>query len=204
MGKLPLVLIVDDVPENLQVLGNNLKNIACRIAFATGGIQALRMIEQVQPDMILLDIMMPDMDGLELCRKLKSSLDTSEVPVIFLTAKNEGEDIVEGFRAGAVDYVTKPFNSDELLARVRTHLELKKIRDEQKDLIEELQQALAEVKRLSGLIPICTYCKKIRDDEGYWGRVEKFIAQRSDAQFSHAICPDCLDEHFPPEEDEEP
>ncbi len=198
----PLVLIVDDISDNLQVLGNLLKELNCRIAFATGGRQALSMLDDLTPDLILLDILMPDINGLDVCRQLKAKESSKHIPVIFLTAKDDQEDIVQGLRAGAVDYVTKPFNADELRARVSTHLELKLFRDKQQRLIQELREALDEVKNLSGLLPICSYCKKIRNDDGYWQKVEQYLSAHSSAQFSHSICPECLEKHFPPEEDE--
>lgn len=130
----PLILIVDDLLNNLQVLGNILIENGYEISMATGGPQALEMIETIVPDLILLDIMMPEMSGYEVCRKLKENHISSDIPVIFLTAKNETEDIVEGFEAGGIDFITKPFNSSELLARVNTYLQLKK----QKDLISQI------------------------------------------------------------------
>ncbi|MFQ6044331.1 MAG: response regulator, partial [Candidatus Poribacteria bacterium] len=135
MEEKPLVFIVDDVAKNLQVLGTVLKEQSYRIAFATNGRQALENLKNIQPDLILLDVMMPEMDGYQVCQRLKEDDRTKEIPVIFLTAKTETEDIVKGFDLGAVDYVTKPFNSVELLARVRTHLELKRTREKLKELI---------------------------------------------------------------------
>ena len=195
--KKPVVLIVDDNPKNLQVLGNILKVKECDIGVARGGNMALQMIRDINPDLVLLDIMMPDLDGYEVCRRMKSSPETEEIPIIFLTARTETEDIVKGFRLGAVDYVTKPFNSVELLARVTTQLELKKAWDKQKDLVHQLQTALDEVKKLTGLLPICCHCKKIRDDEGYWTQVEGYISTHSEARFSHGVCPECMKEHYP-------
>lgn len=196
--KKPVVLIVDDVPENIKVLGNTLRNRNYVISAALSGEQALEIINQsLSPDLILLDVMMPGMNGFEVCAKLKSSPATNEIPIIFLTAKTETEDIVKGFEVGAVDYLTKPFNTAELLARVRTHLELKAAKDRQKELIGSLEKALEEVKTLSGFIPICSYCKKIRDDKGFWEQVESYVGKRSTAQFSHGICPDCVKKYYP-------
>ena len=125
----PLVLIVDDVPKNLQILGTILSKENYRIAAANNGEQAIAIANDALPDLILLDIMMPGLNGYETCTKLKSISKTKEIPVVFLTAKIETEDVTKGFKAGAVDYVTKPFNSFELLARVKTHVELKTSRD---------------------------------------------------------------------------
>lgn len=126
------VLIVDDEPRNLQLLGNLLRGHGYRTAFATGGQQALDSARRVPPRLILLDINLPGMDGLAVCRALKSDPrpEIRAVPIIFLTARAQPEDILEGFRAGGVDYVTKPFHSEELLARVQTHLELRQAREE--------------------------------------------------------------------------
>ncbi len=140
--KLPLVLIVDDAPKNIQVLGNVLSREDCQIAVATNGKQCLKMVEKVLPDLILLDIMMPEMNGFEVCESLKASTATRHIPIIFLTAKTETEDIVKGFKLGAVDYVTKPFNSSELLARVKTQLELKKSRDTITDISNDRKELL--------------------------------------------------------------
>ena len=195
--KKPLILIVDDVPKNLQVLGNILQKEECNIAMATGGAQALKITKKIQPDLILLDVMMPEVDGFAVCKSLKDSPETKDIPVIFITARTETKDIVKGFQLGALDYVTKPFNTSELLARVHTHLELKKAREIQQALILELKKALADVKLLSGLIPICANCKMIRDDKGYWNQIEAYIQSHSEAQFSHGICPDCAKKIYP-------
>lgn len=138
--KKPLVLIVDDVPKNLQVLGNILSIEEYRIAVATSGKQALERINKNKPDLILLDIMMPEMNGFEVCEKLKKEPYTRDISIIFLTAKTDTEDLVKGFKCGAVDYVTKPFNSIELLARVRTHIELQVAKDKLKRQNEELKE----------------------------------------------------------------
>jgi diguanylate cyclase (GGDEF)-like protein len=118
------ILIVDDNPQNLKVLGAVLMEAGYAIHIAQSGEQALKSLETLKPDLILLDIMMPGMDGYEVCRAIKSDPLTERIPVIFLTAKIEEEDVVKGFETGAVDYVTKPFSSAILLARVRTHVRL--------------------------------------------------------------------------------
>jgi two-component system sensor histidine kinase/response regulator len=129
------ILIVDDNPQNIQVLGNILKECNYKISIAMNGIEALKFVSRNIPDLILLDVMMPEMDGYETCENIKSNELTNNIPVIFLTAKIETEDIVKGFEVGGVDYVTKPFRKEELLARVRTHLKLKKTENELMDLL---------------------------------------------------------------------
>jgi response regulator RpfG family c-di-GMP phosphodiesterase len=107
-----------------------------------------------------------------------------QVPVVFITSLDSVEDKMAGFAAGGVDYITKPFQQAEVLARVKTHIMLRKRE-------QELQQALAEIKTLTGILPICSYCKKIRSDEGYWQQVEEYISKHSSAMFSHGLCPEC-------------
>lgn len=193
----PTVLIVDDTPRNINLLANVLGREGYLISAATSGKQAFAIIEKVLPDLILLDVMMPEMDGFEVCKRLKASPGTKNIPIIFLTAKTEPEDIVAGFELGAVDYVTKPLTASVLIARVKTHLELKMIRERQAEMIVSLTEALSKVKQLSGLIPICANCKKIRDDKGYWNQIEAYISKHSEADFSHGICPDCTHKLYP-------
>ena len=198
------LLIVDDISDNIQVLGHVLAKEDYLVSFATDGRQALEMIAENDFDLILLDIMMPRMDGYEVCRRLKRLPDKSEIPVIFLTARTEAQDIIKGFEVGAVDYVTKPFNAPELLARVRTHIELRtaRVTIDKRNLElaqknHELQNALARIKSLEGILPICSYCNNIRDEKGDWHRLETYISRHSTAEFSHGICPLCMRRHHP-------
>lgn len=124
-----LILLVDDSPINLQILGTTLEG-TYKTAFARDGLQALDIIQHRQPDLILLDIMMPDMNGFEVCERLQASPDTRDIPIIFLTAKTETENMIKGLRLGAVDYITKPFQKEELLARVSTHLSLRQAKQQ--------------------------------------------------------------------------
>lgn len=143
-----LVLIVDDTLENIQVLGSLLRDAGYSINVATSGKQALSTLDRVIPDLVLLDIMMPEMDGFEVCRRMKTNADWRSIPVIFLTAKVETESVVEGFELGAVDYVTKPFQAAELLQRVETHLTLSRLRKELSDRVDELSDALGRIEQL--------------------------------------------------------
>ena len=139
----PIILIVDDVPKNIQVLGTLLNKIDCELAVAMNGQQALDTVKKIMPDLILLDIMMPVMDGLEVCERLKKDENTKEIPIIFLTAKIETDDIIKGFEMGAVDYVTKPFIGRELVARVKTHLDYKQIKDNLKEEVASKNKFLS-------------------------------------------------------------
>jgi len=148
----PLVLLVDDNPQNLKMLGNILKEKPYRQALAQNGAEALDFVKKKRPDIILLDIMMPDMNGFEVCQKLKQDAELSEIPVIFLTAKTEKKDVIKGLEQGAVDYVTKPFNSQELITRVSTHLELKAAKEALTEKVEELKQANATKDKFFSII----------------------------------------------------
>lgn len=154
-----LILIVDDRPKNLQVLVNILRKEKYKVAVATEGKQALSLVEEHHPDLILLDIMLPELDGYEICKILKESPETREIPIVFLTGKTETQDVVKGFQSGAVDYVTKPFNSIELLSRVNTHLEVQRSRDtilqintQLRDEVEERKKITEELKRKNAIL----------------------------------------------------
>lgn len=125
----PLIMVVDDITENIKIVGDFLREAGYSIAIADNGVDAISTIISIKPDLVLLDIQMPEMDGYEVCRRLKSEEGTMGIPVIFLTAKSSIDEVVKGFDVGGVDYITKPFNSRELLARVKTHLDLKFYRE---------------------------------------------------------------------------
>lgn len=148
------ILIVDDTPANLQALVAILKDRGYQTSVATNGQQAIDLLERVRPDLVLLDIMMPEMDGFEACQRIKQHAGWQDIPIIFLTARTEPEDIVRGFELGAVDYVPKPFNAHELLARVNTHLTLDRLnRENQRLLLNILPAPIAEkLKKQSGII----------------------------------------------------
>jgi PleD family two-component response regulator len=190
------ILIVDDTPTNIQILNETLEKDH-KIFFALNGSEALKKVESLQPDLILLDIMMPVMDGFDVCRKLKEHELYKNIPIIFITALDQPDEESRGLRLGAADYVTKPFNPDIVMLRVRNHLELKRQRDALEQRTMELEKALAEIKVLRGIIPICAACKNIRDDQGYWQQIEVYIRDHSEAEFSHSICPACAKELYP-------
>lgn len=177
------ILIVDDNAQNIQVLGTILKNENYDVTVAMEGLEALEYLIKEKPDLILLDVMMPKMNGYEVCRIIKKDKKLKKIPVIFITAKTGSEDVVKGFSVGAVDYISKPFNADELLARVETHLELSRSRE--------------QIKTLEEMIPICSNCKKVRDDDGYWKKVEQYISEKTNSTFSHGICDECAKKLYP-------
>ena len=191
------ILIVDDIPENVSALALALESEGFTLAMASCGEEALQIVEGFLPDLILMDVRMDGIDGFETCRQLKKNDVTRDMPVIFLTVSQDTEDIKQGFQCGGVDYICKPFSQEEVCARVRTHLHLRELIKEKEKLVDELQSALAKVKTLSGLLPICSSCKKIRDDTGYWYQIESYIRARSEAEFTHSICPNCSKTLYP-------
>ncbi len=145
------ILIVDDTPVNLQLMSSVLKQKGYKLYMTNSGENALKFLEETLPDLILLDVMMPGLSGFEVCRIIKQQEKFKNIPVIFLTAKNEVEDIIEGFEAGAVDYIIKPFYAKEVFVRISTHLQLKHAREmlqDKNDKLEELNQSLTESKQI--------------------------------------------------------
>ncbi len=191
------IAIVDDTLANLKALFDALEIANFRVLVYTDGPSALAVIPQVKPDLILLDVLMPGLDGYQVCSQLKTDESTKDIPVLFMSALDEIFDIVCAFAAGGVDYITKPFRVEEVLARVHTHLTLRQLQQSLEERNRQLEEALAKVKVLRGLLPICANCKKIRDDQGYWTELEAYIESHSEADFTHGICPDCFKQLYP-------
>nr|WP_320017242.1 SpoIIE family protein phosphatase [uncultured Desulfobacter sp.] len=148
------ILLVDDQPANLQVLMNTLKSLGCKLLVAKNGETALTIAQKMRPDLILLDIMMPGIDGFEVCRRLKADPDTQKIPVIFLSALDDTGDKVRGLQLGAVDYVAKPFQPEEVIARVNTHLTIHRLNREVQKQRDELEHELRVVSQLQrNLLP---------------------------------------------------
>ncbi len=235
----PTILVVDDTRFSLQLLVRILASQQYYVRPLSDGEEAIATALENPPDLVLLDIMMPGIDGYEVCRRLKADERTRHIPVLFISSLSETFDKVRAFSVGGVDYVSKPFQADEILARVKTHLSLREMQrtlQEQNALLrkeiaertraqailrqqnhklavlnkqlvsaqkslkeanEELREALGKVRKLSGLLPICAQCKKIRDDKGYWRQLETYIRDHSEADFSHSICADCARVLYP-------
>lgn len=201
------ILVVEDEIASAQLLGYILRSGGHQVSLAHNGYEGLERAQHVLPDLILLDVMMPGINGYQVCERLKANEETRDTPVLFLSALAEVGDKIRAFNAGAADYITKPFHAKEVLARVSTHIALRRLQqqleaanrvlEQQNAELQmrntELQEALHTIQTLSGLIPICAWCgRKIEDEDGNWVPVEAYIQAHSHAQFTHGMCPDCF------------
>jgi DNA-binding response OmpR family regulator len=185
------ILIADDDTMSRVLLKAWLAEWGYDVLAVDDGAAAWRALQpQDAPRIAILDWMMPSMTRPEICRALRAAPARPSY-VILVTARNRPQDIVDGLAAGADDYLSKGFNPQELRARIQVGERVLKLQSDLAARVEELEAALVHVQRLEGLIPICAYCKKVRDDQDYWQQVEIYIMRHSRAQFSHGICPDC-------------
>ena len=191
------ILIAEDDNISRKILQTILTKDRNEVIAVENGLKALASLEEETPDMLITDWMMPDLDGLELCRQVRELDLPSYVYIIILTALTEKERITQGLDAGADDYITKPFDRTELLARVRAGERIIQLEKSLRQKNKELSEALAHVKQLKGILPICMHCKKIRNDENYWQQVEEYLHEHTEADFSHSICPECMEKYYP-------
>mgnify|MGYP000011619223 FL=1 len=192
------ILIAEDDPTSHKILKTILEKWDYEVISTFNGKEALKVLmSEESPDIAILDWMMPGMDGVEVVKKVKSEK-KRDVPVyiIMLTALADKSKIVEGLNAGADDYVTKPYDREELLARLNVGKRMIELQKELVQKIKELQDALDHIRTLQGIIPICSICHKIRTDADSWEKLEKYVEDHSDAQFSHGICPDCMAKYY--------
>lgn len=205
------ILIVDDSPDQQALLRSILGKAGHADVLSADSAEAAGRVLNLDGDsathkidLILMDVLMPEQNGVETCRQIKRCAHLEDIPVIMVTAKSDLGNLQEAFAAGAMDFISKPVNSIELLARVSSALLLKQEMDRRKNRElelrrsnEELQQALKEVKVLRGLIPICASCKKIRNDGGFWQQIEEYLGEHSEAEFSHGLCQPCIKKLYP-------
>jgi DNA-binding response OmpR family regulator len=186
------VLIAEDDEVSRIVLSRMLQKWGHEVVATVDGRSAYEILEtEDAPSVAILDWMMPEMDGLEVCRQLRQ-LNLAEPPyLILLTARDQTDDIVAGLDSGANDYVVKPYDWRELKSRLRVGERMVALQRDLAGRIRELQYAMAKIHELQELIPICSYCKKVRDDRNYWEQVESYISTRTGVQFSHGVCPQC-------------
>jgi CheY-like chemotaxis protein len=197
------VLIAEDERVSRRLLELTLTGWGHEVIVTEQGAEAWAVLEREDPpSLAILDWMMPGMDGIEICRRARQRKDAPPTYIILLTAKSSQANIVEGLIAGADDYVTKPFDRDELRARVNVGETVLGLQQKLAGRVIELEEALAQVRLLQGILPICSYCKHVRDDKDYWQSVECYITEHSEAKFSHSICPMCYESVVRPQLEE--
>jgi sigma-B regulation protein RsbU (phosphoserine phosphatase) len=187
------ILIADDDGVTRTALEAMLRAWGCAVVVCQDGAEAWRALSAPgAPALAVLDWQMPGLDGLEVCRRVRQQREPdAPTYIILLTGNRRREDIVAGLNAGADDYIVKPFDPSELRARVQVGMRVVDLQRALAVRVGELEAALSKVHQLQGLLPICSYCKKIRDDQNYWTQVEAYVSRHADVQFSHGICPDC-------------
>lgn len=194
------VLIADDDDVSRLVLGSLLARHGYEVVAVADGTEAWDVLQgEGPPRLVVLDWLMEEMDGIEVCRRVRECGGLRDVYLILLTGRGGKEHVLTGLQAGANDYVTKPFDPDEFLARVRVGAQMVGLQTELAGRVRELEAALARVDQLQGLLPICSYCKCIRDDQNYWHQVESYVKSHSKATFSHGICPGCWESIVTPQ-----
>jgi DNA-binding response OmpR family regulator len=194
------ILIADDDPVTCCRLEDALMRWGYQVETVFDGLSACQHLQSADgASLAILDWMMPGMNGLEVCGRVKMARAESPPHVILLTARQAKQDRIAGLEGGADDYMTKPFDDDELLARLHVGERMLGLQGDLAHQVAELRKSLAQIKKLQGLLPICSYCKKIRTDQNYWEQVEAYITSHSEAEFSHTICPTCFQEKVRPE-----
>jgi DNA-binding response OmpR family regulator len=187
------ILIADDEPVSLGLARAALAETGCDITSVADGDAAWRALEsRTSPTLAILDRQMPHVDGVELCRRARRAGAYPSIYIVLVTSAGAPADIADGLEAGADDYIPKPFNRAELRARANVGLRMLALQESLARRVADLEAALASVKQLRGLLPMCCYCKKIRVDNSYWQQLESYLAANSDAQVSHGICPECF------------
>jgi DNA-binding response OmpR family regulator len=187
------ILIAEDDRVTARILTSLLTSWGYETTVVYDGESALQLItSQTAPYLALLDWMLPGLDGPEVCRRIRASGQPTPGYLILLTARSAQADLVEGLDAGADEYLVKPIDPAELRARLHAGVRILDLQTRLADQVRELEAALGKIRNLTGLLPICMYCKSIRDDSNYWHRVEEYVSEHADVQFSHGICPKCL------------
>jgi len=187
------ILVAEDHHVSRHLLERNLINWGFDVTTVEDGEAAVKILEQEDaPPIALLDWMMPKLDGAQVCARVRQQVDKPYIYLILLTAKSQKEDVATGLVAGADDYVIKPFDADELRARLNVGERVVKLERTLAKKVKDLQKALDHVKKLKELLPICMYCKSVRDDKDYWHQIEEYIHTETGTDFSHGICPKCM------------
>jgi DNA-binding response OmpR family regulator len=186
-------LIADDDRIATALLSRALADWHFDVSVAHDGESAWALARSEAPQLAIIDWMMPSLDGPDLCRRIRQDASRAHMHLILLSSRSSRADIVAGLNAGADDYLVKPFHPAELRARLHVGVRVLTLQERLADRVAELEAAVSTVKRLHGLLPICSYCKRVRTDGNDWEQLESYISEHSDAQFSHGVCPTCLE-----------
>lgn len=194
------ILIAEDDAVSRQVLQSVLQKWGYEVVATDNGQSALEILQGPNPPAIaLLDWSMPKSDGVTVCKRLRTQQRVDPTYIIFLTAKTSSENVVAGLQAGADDYISKPFGRDELQARLLVGVRIVELQRALTNRVRELEDSLTQITKLRRLLPICSYCHKVRADKDYWQQVEEYLTEQSAVQFSHSICPQCWSTHVVPQ-----
>lgn len=194
------IMIVEDDPVACLFLEVQLKKRGYEIVIKQDGVAAWEMLQSSEvPQIAIIDWMMPEMDGIDLCKKIRESPTLKPMYLIILTTKESRADKIAGLNAGADEYLAKPVDPEELYARIRAGERIARLQAELCQRIADLEHAMSHIKKLEGILPICSYCKKIRDERSVWQPLEAYVADHSDVAFSHGVCPDCYEDIVKPE-----
>ena len=192
------VLLAEDETVTRRLLAAQMTRSGFEVVSVVDGTVALEVLESPDaPSIAVLDWGMPGIDGPDVCRRMRATPRSSYTYMLLVTARNAKSDVVQGLNAGADDFISKPVDPDELHARLRTGERIVRLEQMLGRQVKELQAAAEHVRELQGMIPICMHCKRIRNQSQIWEKVETYIEQRSDAKFSHALCAECLETHYP-------
>lgn len=192
------VLVAEDEAVTRLLLTSTLTRFGYDVVAVEDGQRAWEILSGPKPPALaVLDWAMPGLDGPQICERIRARASNSYTYVVLVTARSSKSDVVAGLSAGADDFVSKPVDAEEMRARLRVGERVLKLEQSLAEQIEKLQVEIKHVQELQGMIPICMHCKRIRSEEQIWERVETYIEERSDAKFSHALCQDCLDKHYP-------
>jgi CheY-like chemotaxis protein len=198
------ILVAEDDPVTRSVVTRVLTDNDWEVIAAEDGEEALEAWSEHQPQLVLTDYMMPGLDGAELCKHIRAESTDQYTYIIVLTSRDDQKAVVTGLEAGADDYIKKPFEKTELLLRVKAGRRVIKLQADLAQKVRELEDALDRVRTLEGILPTCSYCGSIRDEDGTWSDLEGYVRTRTKAEFSHGYCPSCLKEHVLPQFDEPP
>jgi PleD family two-component response regulator len=187
------ILIAEDHYVSRHLLERNLSNWGFSVVSAENGEAALRILDSDDaPPLAILDWMMPKLDGVEVCQRVRARRDRPYVYLLLLTAKSQKEEVAAGLEAGADDYVIKPFDPDELRARLKVGQRVVNLERTLAKKVEDLEKAASDVRKLKSLLPICMYCKSVRDDQDYWHQIDEYIHSEVGTDFTHGVCPKCM------------